>query len=130
MFYLLVAASSTINAMTIITPANLPSEVQTCINNGSCSIDGISIAEHNNASMFNFYDNVSGMVSKLVHYSLTNDSHQINYDVVSNFSGYIWLQTSDHFDSSATSHDFTLYLDQITPGPEHGRPIIRLWVYI
>lgn len=99
-----------------ITTADLPLELQACVNSGDCAVDNASISTHDDTSMFNYTDLVTNTTSKLIRYSLTN-SHQDNNGVVDDFSGHVWLKAADNYDSNEAVHDLSLYMDQVSPVP-------------
>ena len=68
--------SLSVNAITIIAPSELPAEIQICINNGSCEVGDLSIADNDNANMFNLSTFDAGTVttSKLIRKCLRFDS--------------------------------------------------------
>lgn len=117
--FLSLFAVFSVNAMpgaVVITTADLPLELQACVNSGECSVDNVSISNHDDTSMFNYTDLVSNTTSKLIRYSLIN-SYQDDNGVVDDFSGNVWLQAADNYDSNEAIHDFSLYLDQVSPAP-------------
>lgn len=117
--FLSLFAVFSVNAMpgaVIISTSDLPLELQACVNSGDCSVDSVSISSHDDTSMFNYTDLVNNTTSKLVRYSMIN-SYQDDNGVISDFSGNVWLQAADSFDSNDAIHTFSLFLDQVTPTP-------------
>jgi len=100
----------------VISPFELPSDIQACMSNGACAVNNSSLMDYNNASMFQYYDIANDSTGKLIRYGLVNSS-QTEYDAITNFNGSIWLQASDQYNLSNSTHDFTLYLDNVTPAP-------------
>ena len=108
------------NAITIDVNA-LPAEVRDCANTGSCLFGPggyTSLSDHNGASLFTYRDLSGATVTQkfLVRYALT-DAYQISFDIVTDSSGYIWLGGDVQYDTSNPVHDFTLYVDQVSPLP-------------
>jgi len=100
----------------IIYPFQLPTNIQACINNQTCAVNNVSLMDYNNASMFEYFDIANNSTGKLIKYNLISSSETIA-DVSTDFSGSIWLQTSDQYNLTKPTHDFTLYIDQISPIP-------------
>ena len=92
----------------------LPDDIQRCVDDGSCNVNQQSMSEYNNVSMYEYIDLASNTTSKLIRYSLV-DAYQVDQDVMTDFSGYVWLKASDSFSATESTHDLTLYLDQSSP---------------
>ena len=105
-----------VNAATLNSINDLPVDIQTCILAGTCTAGLNSIDEYNGAQMYNYYDLTSRAGSKLIRYSLTN-AFQLDNDVASDLTGYLWLMAADNFDMSNSIHNFSLYLDHVNPAP-------------
>lgn len=101
--------------------SDLPGDIQACVGNAECLLGPYSltsISDHQGASLFQ-YAEVNGNVLTqkfLVRYTLT-DAYQVSYDMVTPSAGYIWLGGNTQYSTAGMSHDFTLYLDQISPLP-------------
>lgn len=108
------------SAITLNT-TSLPTEIQSCIGDGQCIFGPrnlTSIAEHQGADLFTYQELSSGsLISKfLVRYTLS-DAYQVSYDVVMPSAGYIWLGGNTQYNQASQTHDFSLYLDQVSPLP-------------
>ncbi|MFN2361111.1 MAG: VPLPA-CTERM sorting domain-containing protein [Marinobacter sp.] len=116
----LLAAATGVSAASI-TLSELPSDIQACIGSYEC-LPGpnslTSLSDHQGASLFQYHEfNGNGLTQKfLVRYTLT-DAYQVSYDTVTQSSGYIWLGGKTQYSAASLTHDFTLYLDQVSPVP-------------
>lgn len=117
---ILLAAATAVPAASI-TLSDLPGEIQTCVGNAECLLGPnslTSVSDHQGASLFQYHEvDGNGITQKfLVRYTLTN-AYQVSYDMVTPSSGYIWLGGNTQYSTAGPTHDFTLYLDQVSPLP-------------
>lgn len=113
--------------------AELPGEIQGCLQSGTCSVSANSNADFGNASFFDYttFSPLEGAVSRqLVRYDLTPPSakaHSLTSTYDSQFDdfsysalgGSVWLAADDSYDLSASRHTFTLYLEKVSPAPDN-----------
>ncbi|MDH5666045.1 MAG: VPLPA-CTERM sorting domain-containing protein [Nitrosopumilus sp.] len=99
---------------------DLPDSTAACVSAGTCAANLISLVPGHGGgvlsetAMYIKNDFLSGETSVLVGYSLYN-AYEIEYDVMSPFSGYLWLEGAMTYDLSSSQHDFTLYFDKLSP---------------
>ena len=106
-----------INSSQAATFMDLPDSVVSC---PTCITSLIDIAPGsdgiNPTAMYLKQDFISGEMTTLVGYSLYN-AYELNFDIHTTLNGYLWLEGAMSYDLSSNQHDFTLYLDKITPAP-------------
>lgn len=116
----LLAVSTAVPAITIATN-ELPADIQSCVTSGECIFEpggASSISDYGGASLFQYLAMQGGGVTSrfLVRYTLT-DAYQAADDVVTSSSGHIWLGGDMQYNAADSLHEFTLYLDQVSPVP-------------
>jgi hypothetical protein len=113
--------------------AELPADIQGCMQAGTCFVSANSNADFGNASFFDYVtlSPLEGVVSRqLVRYALTPPSakaHSLTstYDSeLDDFSysalgGSVWLAADTSYDLAKSRHTFTLYLDRVSPAPDN-----------
>lgn len=113
--------------------AELPVDIQGCMQAGTCFVSANSNADFGNASFFDYtaFSPLEGMVSRqLIRYDLTPPSaktHALTSTYDSQFDdfsssalgGSVWLAADASYDLSTSRHTFTLYLDKVSPVPEN-----------
>lgn len=104
-----------------ITLSDLPDDIQACVGNAECLLGRnslTSLSDHQGASLFQYHEVDGNVLTQkfLVRYTLT-DAYQVSYDMVTSSSGYIWLGGNTQYNTAGLTHDFTLYLDQVSPLP-------------
>lgn len=114
------AAATAVPAASIAL-SDLPGDIQACVGNAECLLGPnslTSMSDHQGASLFQYAEvNGNDITQKfLVRYTLT-DAYQVSYDTVSPSAGYIWLGGNSQYSTAGMNHDFTLYLDQVSPLP-------------
>ncbi len=113
---LILISTPAVTFAVVISPFELPSDIQACMSNATCAASTSSVMDYNNTSIFEYYDITNNVSGKLIRYELIN-SYQIQHDVVTSYNGAVWLQASDQYSLENSLHDFTLYLDNVTPIP-------------
>jgi hypothetical protein len=117
--------------------AELPADIQGCMQAGTCFVSANSNADFGNASFFDYtiLSPQGGVVNRqLVRYGLTPPSaktHGLTSTYDSQFDdfgssalgGSVWLAADASYDLSASRHTFTLYLDRVSP------PAENLWLW-
>lgn len=124
--------------------SSLPSEIQGCLQAGTCGVSPSSTTDFGNVSFFDYhsYSAEDGVVNKqLIRYSLTPPSAKsrdlTSYDGESNdyassaLGGTVWLAANKVYDLADSRHTFTLYLDAVTPSADnlwggYGPPLKKI----
>jgi hypothetical protein len=113
--------------------AELPADIQGCMQAGTCVVSPNSNADFGNASFFDYatFSPAEGVVNRqLVRYGLTPPSakaHSLTstYDSdLDDFSysalgGSVWLAADNVYNLADSRHTFTLYLDRVSPAPDN-----------
>lgn len=113
---LLFLAPGFVLAKPLLLPMDIPAEIQMCMDSGGCAVNSLSTSGYHGTNMFEYFDFTNNTTGKLIRYSL-DSSYQVDQDVVTDFSGHVWLLAADSYDTTASIHDITLYLDQVAPAP-------------
>lgn len=105
----------------IITTADLPGSIQSCITAATCFVSHSSAYDSGTASAFQIQQ-IEGSDTEnnwLMRYTLVPPSGQsrINPSQTDVFNGYLWLLAKGIYSATETAHPLTLYLDKVTPTP-------------
>lgn len=113
--------------------AELPGEIQDCLQGGTCGVSGASSAAFGDVSFFDFqtFPPQDGLTSRqLIRYELAPPSARSHalastYDSTlddisgSGLGGTVWLVANETYNLVDARHTFTLYLDRVTPGADN-----------
>lgn len=91
-----------------------PSKIQACIASAVCN-DPTLVQQESTFSAYSYLD--GGAAKYLFEYNLSPSSNESTNFSSTQLSGAAWLSANAVYDLSADLHNFTLYLDGVTPSP-------------
>lgn len=101
----------------VIGYSDLPTTIQSCVTDTSCSVSYNSSYDSGTASVFEIAE--GSETNYLVRYALAPPSAQSRLDPPLNevLSGYLWMGVKFQYSASETYHPVTVFLDKVTPAP-------------